>query len=234
MGLLWKNLVLVGFSLSLGWSMATAQESSEDDSLIAPLPEASAPQQDQSQRQELLKILRTEIEPNLPKADVEKLNRSVQRLGSYRDEWAQQAQDFLIANSSVAELYLFRYSLLANKRLNHRILRTLEGFSSFRFPQAVVAFADAFSAEKAEYLSLLTAALKQSPSLGPDALQVVLVQWGSALSLQQKLLFLSQTCSVWKSLGATPPELMQSTLQQASSFWENALAQEVRSCLKGY
>jgi hypothetical protein len=234
MGMLSKSLVFVGFSLSLGWSVATAQEAAEEDSLIAPLPEASAPQQDQTQRQELLKVLRTEIEPNLPKSDVDKLNRSVQRLGSYRDEWAQQAQDFLIANSSVAELYLFRYSLLANKRLNHRILTTLAGFSSFRFPQAVVAFADAFSAEKAEYLSLLTAALKQSPSLGSDALQVVLVQWGSNLSLQQKLLFLSQTCSVWKSAGAPAPEMIQSTLQQASSFWENALAQEVRSCLKGY
>lgn len=229
-----KSLLLVGFSLSLSWSVATAQEAAEEDSLIAPLPESSAPQQDPSQRQSLLKVLRTEIEPNLPKADVEKLNRSVQRLGSYRDEWAQQAQDFLIANSSVAELYLFRYSLLANKRLNHRILKTLEGFPNFRFPQAVVAFADAFSDEKAEYLSLLTAAVKQSPSLGSDVLQVVLVQWGSALSLQQKLLFLSQTCSVWKSASSPVPEMIQSTLQQARSFWENALAQEVGSCLKGY
>lgn len=233
----WLMFLVVVSGLGVGrnlWAQEVAKEAGDEETLIAPLSEPSAVQQDQGQRQALLKTLRTEIEPNLPKADVEKLNRSVQRLGSYRDEWSQQAQEFLIANASVAELYLFRYSMLTNKRLNERILKTLLQFSSFRFPQAVVAFADSFANQKSDYVALLAAAVRQSPPLGPEALQLVLTTWSASLSLQEKLFFLSQTCGVWKE--ATPPvsEMIQGAMQQAASFWEIALSQEVRSCLKGY
>src|SRR4051794_20629412 len=42
------------------------------------------------ERERLLKVLATEIEPNLPRADIEKLNRSVMRLGSYRKDWVEK------------------------------------------------------------------------------------------------------------------------------------------------
>lgn len=188
-------------------------------------------------RDMLLKTLKTEVEANLSKADSDRLKRNVMRLGSYRSDWALEARDFLLANSPVAELYLYQFSMMKNPRLNSRIRDTLLMFTTLRYPKAALAFLSFFVIDRENYddsLRLVQKAIKQDPSLSTEALLLFGGSLGEIMSLSERLNLASTACA--SRDGKIAPEAMdivKSWRSLAKSFWEKTISAELEGCLPG-
>lgn len=230
-------LLLIGTKIVWGEAATpeVVEETEDAPAQAAPSPE-EANSKFKDERQNLMQILAKEIAPNLPVKDVEKLQRTVQRLGSYRSEWASSAKDLLVANAPVSELILYRYAFFKNPRLNTQILDTLNAFDSPRFPRAALAFAELLGVDqesKSKTLRLMSKSLNKEPSLGPDMLAFITGPWGAEIPLEEKLRFMQKSCG---ALRQTTPQAMEQAAQWASesqSFWSQLLSQEVVACLKG-
>ena len=236
---IWIGFWLANFGF-LGLGAQDLKKSGEDtEDQVEVSVEAAGPASGllfELERKNLLNLLTTEVEPKLPTKDVEKLHRSVQRLGSYRSDWAQSAKELLVSNAAVAELVLYRYSYFKNARLNAKIMETLLSFESFRNPRAALAFAETLGLNpqlKAKVLQLLERAINQDPSLAPDSLRLLESDWAQDLPNELKLRLIQKSCSVWPRMA---PQVAASTVRWSSdsqSFWLKLLSQEVSSCLKG-
>jgi len=239
----WLHSILV-FVISLLiaaplYSQAPESEESEvmDAQAPAEMPTA-APDlpQFKDERTQLLQTLTKDVIPNLPAKDVERLQRSVQRRGSYRAEWAQGADTLLVANSPVAELIIYKFSLYKNPLLNERLLHTLGQFESLRFPRASLAFAEVLGTDtssKVKVLKLMAKALNQDAALGPDALAVVTSSWGSSIPVEERLAFAAKSCGAWKRGTPQAAEVFSHWYSEAQSFWARSFAVEIATCLKG-
>lgn len=187
-------------------------------------------------REQLLQVLAKEVAPNLPAKDVERLQRSVQRRGSYRADWAQSSDVFLVANAPVAELIIYKFSLYKNSRLNDRLLDTLTQFENLRFPRASLAFAEVLGTDassKIKVLKIIGKALHQDPTLGPDALALLTSSWGSSIPLEERLALASKSCAAWKKSSPQAQEVFARWNAEAESFWAKSFAVEIASCMKG-
>ncbi len=204
---------------------------------IQPAPAPSGPMPDFSQeRDRLLRTLAKEVEPNLPKADVEKLNRSVMRLGSYRADWVSKGQEFLVANAPLAELYLYKYTQARNYRLNMKILDTLMQFQSYRFPRAPLAFISSLAMDleqKKMAMNLIQKIAASNPQILPEVLQLVESSWGLELPLEYRLYFATQVCSQLPRSSANVRSSIQAWTQSARQYWEQAISAELNACLRG-
>jgi hypothetical protein len=187
-------------------------------------------------RQEFLNKLKVEIEPNLIKGDIQKLNKNVMRLGSYRKDWAQAAEEFLVANSALAELYLYRYAALGNSRLNQAILKTLNRFQTLREPKAVLAFLHLFLSDSEQSVLaaiLLNKMIDQSPQYVSEVIQVLNGPMGQKLSLETRLEIGSRACAKSSSqLTLIARETLKDWRTKASGFWSTVLGDELDNCLK--
>ncbi len=212
-------------------------EASEAESLSSnPVPESAPQSVYKEERANLQKILSSEIIPNLPAADVEKLQRSVQRLGSYRAEWAKSAQELLIANAPVAELMLYKFSAYQNPRLSFQILKTLLSFESLRFPRAALAYAEVFGVNpEAKLMSvrLLAKAVNQDLRLADEALQLLSTSWAADISPQERLSFIVDSCPSWSKVGPQTQSIAAAWGDQAGDLWGRLLKVEAISCSKG-
>lgn len=229
--------------VSLFFSNAWAVEDVEDVKIspdAAPSVESN-PEISQSLREEkakLLQILKGEVEPNLVKGDIEKLQRNVMRLGSYRKDWVLKSQSTLLANPALSELYIYRYATVKNERLNQALLDTLLQFNNFRFPRATLAFADDLAktpADKIKYLSLVAKAAQQDPSLTAEAFQLLMSDWGKEIPVESKLYFAEKVCgrlprvSNFAQVRAALDEWMASS----GEIWNKIVSAEVHACLRG-
>ncbi|MDB5038492.1 MAG: hypothetical protein JWQ35_2020 [Bacteriovoracaceae bacterium] len=188
------------------------------------------------ERAKIAERLAKEIEPNLIKSDIQRLTKNVMRLGSYRKDWVQTSQDFLVANSALAELYIYKFSLLGNKRLNRSGLQTLTRFSTLREPRALLAHLYLFVDDQQEMMlsmALLSKAIEQEPSLAPEAIQFLNGPIGEKISLENKLQFGIKACGKLPSASLTYKEMLKSWKSKSSTFWELVLADELDHCLKG-
>jgi hypothetical protein len=188
------------------------------------------------ERDKILNRLKNDVEPNLIKADIQKLNGNVKRLGSYRRDWVLSAQEFLVANSNLAELYIYRYFPLKNMRLNRVGLRTLLLFPSFREIKAPLAFLNVFVDDPEQTLlaiQLLGRMVEQDPKIASEAVEALNGPLGERVSLESKLQFGIKACPKLPSPGTMYKEILKSWKSRASSFWELVLADELDPCLKG-
>lgn len=186
------------------------------------------------ERQRVFQLLKTEIEPNLVKGDIEKLQRNVKSLGSYRREWVEKARETLVANPALSEFYLYRFVPLKNRRLNAEILATLLEFPTFREPRATIAFANDLAKtpqEKVGVLRLLEKAVLQDAHLATEAVQYVASGWGQDIPLDERLRFASAICGRLNSTQVH--STLEAWIQSTSGFWEKVMADELRACLKG-
>lgn len=221
-------VLLCSIFSSLGYNYSSAQESLRE--------EESVPGFDvQKERNRLLKKLREEIEPNLIEKDAVRLKRSVMRLGSYRDEWSQEAEDFLVANAALAELFLYDYSRVNNLRLNHRILDTLLRLDAYQYPMAPLAFAQSLSQEveiKRKLLKLFSRVLSKQPALWPDYFRFLLGPWGKGLSNDEKIYFILSACREGAVFSLSFQDQIDQWLDGAEGFWSKVMAADLRSCVR--
>lgn len=186
----------------------------------------------------LLKLLKEEIEPNLVAKDVQKLKKNVMRLGSFRAEWVQEAKDFLVANSPLAELYLYDYSRIHNPRLNARILETLLQFSSYKYETAALAFADDLSINeksKSIVLELLEKVLSKANSveLRTASLGLVFGEWGMQLKASEKLQMALKLCQSGASFSLQDRGRLEEYSKRQADFWSTVMFEELRACYSG-
>lgn len=184
-------------------------------------------------REALLKVLKSEIEAHLSKADSDRLKRNVMRLGSYRADWAKEARDFLLANAPVAELYLYQFSMMKNSRLNGLIRDTLLEFKSLRYPKAALAFLSFFVLDRErldESLRLVEKAVAQDSSLAAEALALFGGSLGDSMSLVQRLSLAETVCRRGR-IPESATDIVRSWQTQAQSFWEKAISLELEGCL---
>lgn len=211
------------------------EEPSIEEPAAIPSAASGAPAE-VSQKENFINLLKTDVEPHMLKGDIDKINHNVMRLGSYRREWVQSGRDFLIANSPVSELYLYRYSLVKNQRLNAEILETLLAFPSYRYPRAALSFADALGeteSGKRQMLRLFQKVIAQDPSIAKSAFELVSSAWGRDLSTVEKLEFTSNNCAAAKILEPQQRQLIDTWRENAESFWEGVMSVEVSACLRG-
>lgn len=190
----------------------------------------------EAEKENFLKILKTEIEPNLMKKDVRTLNRNVMRLGSYRGEWSSKGKEFLVANAPLAELYLYSYTQVGNLRLNERIIHTLLEFKQFRYPKAPWAFFSSMKATpeiKSKGIQLFSKVLSQNESLWPLYRDLVFGEWGSDLDTPTKLNFALEACRAGLAVNAENQTLFQELLSEVRGFWSNFVSRELKACLRG-
>lgn len=235
----WFFLLLCFYLTLPAYAEEAAQNSEDDNEMALPATPSGDSASDAApdvlaERQRIFQILKTEVEPNLVKGDIDKLQRNVKSLGSYRREWVEKARDTLVANPALSELYLYRFAPLKNRRLNAEILATLLEFSNYRVPRAALAFANDLARtpqEKVAILRLFEKVVNQDAHLGADVVQMVSSSWGQDIPLDERLRLASAIC------GRLNPAQMQSVLnvwiQSASTFWEKVMAEEVRACLRG-
>lgn len=186
----------------------------------------------------LLKLLKEEIEPNLVAADVQKLKKNVMRLGSFRAEWVQEAKDFLVANSPLAELYLYDYSRIHNPRLNSRILETLLQFSSYKYEAAALAFAEDLSINensKSIVLELLEKVLSKANSveLRTASLGLVFGEWGLQLRASEKLQMALKLCQSGAAFSLQDRGRLEEYSKRQADFWSTVMFEELRACYSG-
>ncbi len=187
-------------------------------------------------RDSYLNELKNDVEPNLIRSDLLRLNQNVKRLGSYRKEWVQSAKDFLVANSALSELYLYRYAMFKNDRLNRAILETLLSFQSYRKTKAPLAFFYAFMGDRTNSnlaMELLGRVVEQDPKIIPDAIQGLQSGLGQVVGMDSKLYFAVKACPKLPSPGTEYKEILKTWKSQASGFWEQVLAEELDPCLTG-
>lgn len=187
------------------------------------------------ERDKFLTTLKKDIEPNLIKADIQKLNKNVMRLGSYRKDWVLSSEEFLTANAALAEPYLYRYAMLGNQRLNRAILRTLNHFQNLREPRAVLMFLHLFVDDTEQTvlaMDLLAKVVEQNPQLAVEAVSFLNGPISQKISLERRLQFGSRACSKVSSASLPAKEGLKAWQSKASSFWERVLADELDSCLK--
>lgn len=200
-----------------------------------PSETSSDAQQDfKEERQKIIQMIKTEVEPNLVKGDIDKLQRNVKSLGSYRRDWADKARDTLLANPALSELYIYRFVPLKNRRLNAEILQTLIQFKNFRAPQAAVAFAGDLAhtpSEKVAVLDLFEKVVNQDARLSSSIVAYLASGWGQDIPLDERLRFASAICGRLNT--SQVRETLQTWMQSASSFWEKVMAEDLQACLKG-
>lgn len=210
-------------------------EAAEPEFEAATPPTVSAPSLSfEAERNELLQKLKKEVEPNLIQKDVQRLNQNVMKMGSYREDWAREGQEFLVANAPLAELYLYRYATLNNQRLNARILDTLTSFPTYRFPRATLFFADYFRAEPAAQGKLLTL-FEQAIAQEPTLLNDVVTYLTSSLSYFDRRDLLHFGVRVCKPIRAHATDSTKASLAgwvlDAGDVWGRVLTAEFQSCL---
>jgi hypothetical protein len=225
--------------LAISLKAEDAKPTEEADEMNLPSVQATDPTPEGApnmaeERQKILQILKTEVEPNLVKGDIDKLQRNVKSLGSYRREWVDKSRETLIANPALAELYLYRFAPLKNRRLNNEILNTILEFNTFRVPRAAVAFASDLARtpqEKVLILRLFEKVVLQDAHLASDVIQFTASAWGQDIPLDERLRFASAIC------GRLNAPQVRGTLdawtQSASTFWEKVMAEDLKACLKG-
>jgi hypothetical protein len=230
-------LVGVSFPLSSLFSENNDDAAGDDVVINSEVP-PDASQTFREEKAKLLQTLKAEVEPNLVKGDIDKLQRNVMRLGSYRKDWVQKSQNTLLANPALSELYIYRYATVKNPRLNHALLETLLMFTNFRFPRAALAFADDLARtteDKERILNLFVKVVQQDQNLTQDVFQLVASDWGKDIPTEQKLYFAERICNRLANL----PALSQSRapldqwIGSAGNLWEKVVAAEVQSCLRG-
>lgn len=188
----------------------------------------------EEEREQLLKTLKTEIEPHLLATDVDRLNKNIMRLGSYRTDWAEKGEEFLVANATLAEPYLYRYAILKNARLNRMILRTLLQFSSYRFPRAPMAFAQALVIDDESrilFVKLLGRIVSLQPQLSDPVLQFLSAHMD--LEADERLYVAFQACKGLGRSDAKTRELVQSWQRESGSVWARVFDDEVKACIGG-
>lgn len=216
---------------------STSTPGSEDAVTIeAKTPEATNSEIEQiysADREKFLTTLKKEIEPNLIKGDIQKLNRNVMRLGSYRKDWVVASEEFLSANAALAEPYLYRYASLGNVRLNRSILRTLNRMSNLREPRAVLMFLHVFVDDPEENvlaLDLLSKVSEQNTQIAAEAVSFLNGPIVRKVSLERRLQLGSKICA--KVSASAAKDVLKAWQSAASTFWEKVLADELESCLK--
>jgi len=188
------------------------------------------------ERDRLLKILKTEVEPNLIKADADRIKRNVMRLGSYRRDWVQAASEFLVANAAVSELYLYQYTMTKNARLTKEILKTLLDFPTLRYPRGPLAFFSFFVIDRRDLdrpLLLLEKSVEQDPSLAPDIFASLSGTLGDAINLTSRLRFAEKACEKTQ-LPASAIETIKLWRSQVKDFWERVVSAEAEACVRGH
>jgi hypothetical protein len=187
------------------------------------------------EREKFLNTLKKEIEPNLIKGDIQKLNRNVMRLGSYRKDWVVASEEFLLANAALAEPYLYRYSMIGNQRLNRAILKTLLHFPSLREPRAALMFLHVFvddPEQTASAMDLLSKVIEQNPQLAAESTTFLNGPISQKIPLDKRLQFGAKACSKVASTATAAKEALKSWQAKSSQFWEKVLSDELDSCLK--
>lgn len=184
----------------------------------------------------LLKVLKEEIEPSLIQKDVLRLKHNVTRLGSFHSDWSQEAEDFLVANAPLAELYLYDYSRVKSKRLNTKIIETLLRFDSYKYPVASLAFADSLSVN--EYgqtylLKLFERVVSKQPASFPHYFDFVFGSWGSALSALDRIDFVLKACEAGASMDSSQKAKISLWADRPDGFWEQILSDELKACIEG-
>lgn len=229
---------LMVLEVVIGGSNLWAQEASNSDTqeeiLGAEAPSSGAADElFSSERARYMNKLKSEVEPNLIRSDIQRLNKNVMRLGSYRSDWSKSAQEFLVANASLSELYLYRYTSVKNPRLTKAILETLLQIPAFREPAAVLAFFPAFKEWPDLAMQVLAKACEQDPKLIPEAIQALQGPLGGAVGLEDRLYFAVKVCPRIPSMALGSKEILKAWGQDAKEVWEKILAYELDPCLKG-
>lgn len=199
-------------------------------------PEGETTNRWRQEKVRLLKTLKEEIEPNLIKADVTRLKRNVMRLGSFRREWSKEAEDFLVANAPLAELYLYDYSRIKNSRLNQRILETLIKFPSYKYPIAALAMADSLAVNdkgKTLVIELFKSILAKHPRSLSDYMDFLQGRWAANLPGSQTLSVLLTACEAGAALSFDQTSILDRLSRNSSDLWTNVISSELRACLEG-
>jgi hypothetical protein len=186
-----------------------------------------------SEKKSFIAKLNNDVEPNLVKGDITRLNRNVMRLGSYHADWAKKGEDFLVANAPLAELYLYRYASLSNQRLNKEIISTLLRFKKYRYPRAALVFLDSLAKtpeQKILALQLLRKVILQNPQIGSEAIHYVSGDWGFDVPLNQKLGLAVDVCSVLPSSKTSLRGVFDLWMQSTQNIWDVVTANELRDC----
>lgn len=221
---------------SQGWAQAEGETESDDVEFSATIDNGDPSSSQKRERDRLLQLLQKEVEPNLLKTDIDRLKRNVMRLGSYRKDWAQSGMDFLLANPTLAELYLYRFSILRNPRLNSKILDTLLAMPQLRYPTAPLAFAESLavvSQDSRRLFKLLALGVQQNASLGPQYFRFVYETWGDRIPVEERLQFALNICGSFSQAAAEDNETLSQWIQEAQSLWGRVLAKELLACVRG-
>ncbi len=213
-------------------------QTSDDDILLdneqkvsgssSPMTSSFSPERDR-----LLVQLKSEIEPNVLPADVQKIRRNISKLGSYNSKWSEEAADFLTTNSSLVELFLYDYSRVKDRRLNSKLLNVLLAFENYQYPLAPLYFSSDLI-HNLESVAGLLPLMKKMISLHPDLFQSYW-EWISEqeLSDSQKIDFLRKSCESGAVFSLDLRSQIENTFQMNRSLWGDVFLSEVRRCMKG-
>lgn len=179
--------------------------------------------------------LQKEIEPNLPAKDVQRLKRNVKRLGSFRAEWREESQDFLVKNATLAEFFILNYSRIKNLRLNTQLVETLTKFESYKDPEAIVAFSESLGENekgKALLVPLFKKLIQQQSRVWPMLYSLIFSDWGQSLGEDLKLSLSNQACQAGAAFDFDQRQFLEALSSQSRSLWGRILSAELKSCLQ--
>ncbi|TVQ81331.1 MAG: hypothetical protein EA369_00210 [Bradymonadales bacterium] len=180
------------------------------------------------ERARILEYIRAELQPGLIDRDVQRLRRNVMRLGSFRAEWSRDAREFLLANSSLAEWYLYDYARIQNPSLNRRIIETFLEFPSFQEPLAVLAFARDLELNDGGH-SLLLQLFEHVVRLHPETAgwyqAFVRSHWADRVSEIERMQFELQLCPLPAAL---PPLLADPRAREG--IWTRIFRSALENC----
>lgn len=190
----------------------------------------------QTEKAQLIRMLKEEIEPNLLPADVRRIRRNIMRLGSFNAAWSKEAMDFLVANAPLVELFLYDYVRLQNSRLTEKIIQTLMQYESFQYPRAALFFSSEFLHNKDEasaYAQLVKHIVSKHPEVFEDYFLWMFSSGARSLKFVQKADFLQKACKAGAQFGINLRSQIDQWLKQEQELWSQLFLEEVRTCLKG-